>query len=87
VVGSSDHSNETLNFIKRRGFRDQLGECQILQKNIGLGAFAASELDKVFSGYHDDDRDGHRNVGILRTSNAADSPRRLYQHLQKNSDP
>jgi hypothetical protein len=27
----------------------------------------------------DDDRDGHRNVGILRTPNAADSPRRLYQ--------
>jgi hypothetical protein len=27
----------------------------------------------------DDDRDGQRNVGILRTSNAADSPRRLYQ--------
>jgi hypothetical protein len=29
--------------------------------------------------HHDDDRDGHRNVGILRTPNAADSPRRLYQ--------
>jgi hypothetical protein len=27
----------------------------------------------------DDDRDGHRNVGIQRTPNAADSPRRLYQ--------
>jgi hypothetical protein len=26
----------------------------------------------------DDDRDGHRNVGIQRTPNAADSPRRLY---------
>jgi hypothetical protein len=26
----------------------------------------------------DDDRDGHRNVGILRTPNAADSPKRLY---------
>jgi hypothetical protein len=51
--------------------------------DIGLGAFAASELDKVFSGYQpfpdNDDRDGHRNVGILRTPNAADSPRRLYQ--------
>jgi hypothetical protein len=30
----------------------------------------------------DDDRDGHRNVGILRTPNAADSPRRLYQLLK-----
>jgi hypothetical protein len=32
--------------------------------------------------YHpdDDDRDVHRNVGILRTPNAADSPRRLYQN-------
>jgi hypothetical protein len=29
----------------------------------------------------DDDRDGHRNVGILRTPNAADSPRRLYEIL------
>jgi hypothetical protein len=52
---------------------------------LGLGAFAASELDKVFSGYQprsypdDDDRDGHRNVGILRTPNTADSPRRIYQ--------
>jgi hypothetical protein len=27
----------------------------------------------------DDDRDGHRNVGILRTPNATDSPRRLHQ--------
>jgi hypothetical protein len=27
----------------------------------------------------DDDREGHRNVGILRTPNAADSPRRLHQ--------
>jgi hypothetical protein len=27
----------------------------------------------------DDDRDGHQNVGILRTPNAADSLRRLYQ--------
>jgi hypothetical protein len=27
----------------------------------------------------DEDRDGHRNVGILRTPNAADSPRRLCQ--------
>jgi len=26
----------------------------------------------------DDDRDGHQNVGILRTPNMADSPRRLY---------
>jgi len=34
-------------------------------------------LLKVSSDY--DDRDGHRNVGILRTPNAADSPRRLYQ--------
>jgi hypothetical protein len=39
----------------------------------------------VHPGHHhqgrcdDDDRDGHRNVGILRTPNAADSPRRLYQ--------
>jgi hypothetical protein len=32
----------------------------------------------------DDDRDGHRNVGILRTPNATDSPRRLYQ---KRSNP
>jgi hypothetical protein len=31
----------------------------------------------------DDDRDGHRNVGILRTPNAADSPRRLYQKQVK----
>jgi hypothetical protein len=31
--------------------------------------------------YPDDDRDGHRNVGIQRTPNAANSPRRLYQHL------
>jgi hypothetical protein len=29
----------------------------------------------------DDDRDEHRNVVILRTPNAADSPRRLYQVL------
>jgi hypothetical protein len=28
----------------------------------------------------DDDRDGHRNVGIQRTPNAADSPRRFYQN-------
>jgi hypothetical protein len=51
---------------------------------MGLGAFAASELDKVFSGYQpdDDDRDGHRNVGIQHTPNAADSPRRLYQFQQ-----
>jgi hypothetical protein len=28
---------------------------------------------------NDDDQDGHRNVRILRTPNAADSPRRLYQ--------
>jgi hypothetical protein len=50
---------------------------------IDLGAFAASELDKDFtsSGDDDDDRDGHRNVGILRTPNAGDSPRRLYQML------
>jgi len=27
----------------------------------------------------DDDRDGHRNVGKIRTPNAADSPRRLHQ--------
>jgi hypothetical protein len=27
----------------------------------------------------DDDRDGHRNVGAIRTPNAADSPRRLHQ--------
>jgi hypothetical protein len=27
----------------------------------------------------DDDRDGHRNVGTIRTPNAADSPRRLRQ--------
>jgi hypothetical protein len=39
-----------------------------------LGAFAASELD-------DDDRDGHQNVGTLRTPNAADSPRRLHEKL------
>jgi hypothetical protein len=26
----------------------------------------------------DDDRDVHRNVGILRTPNAADRPRRIY---------
>jgi hypothetical protein len=38
--------------------------------------------------YHcDDDRDGHRNVGILRTPNAADSPRRLYQkHCETRTD-
>jgi hypothetical protein len=29
----------------------------------------------------DDDRDGHRNVGIQHTPNAADSPRRLYQNV------
>jgi hypothetical protein len=46
---------------------------------ISLGAFAASELDVVFSGPDDDDRDGHRNVGTIRTPNAADSPRRLHQ--------
>jgi hypothetical protein len=28
---------------------------------------------------NDDDRDGHRNVGILSTPNVADSPRSLYQ--------
>jgi hypothetical protein len=33
---------------------------------MGLGAFAASELDKVFSGYQ---------------PNAADSPRRLYRDI------
>jgi hypothetical protein len=38
--------------------------------NIGLGALAFPD---------DDDRDGHRNVGILCTPNAADSPKRLYQ--------
>jgi hypothetical protein len=27
----------------------------------------------------DDDQDGQRNIGIQRTPNAADSPRRLYQ--------
>jgi len=31
----------------------------------------------VHLGHDDDDRDGHRNVGILRTPNAADSPRTL----------
>jgi hypothetical protein len=30
----------------------------------------------------DDDRDGHRNVGTLRTPNVADSPRRLHQDLE-----
>jgi hypothetical protein len=29
----------------------------------------------------DDDRDGHRNVGKIRTRNAADSPRRLHQDI------
>jgi hypothetical protein len=29
-----------------------------------------------------DDRDGHRNVGTLHTTNAADSPRRLHQISQ-----
>jgi hypothetical protein len=40
-------------------------------------------LDEVLKMYYpdDDDRVGHRNVGILRTPNAADSPRRLYQIL------
>jgi len=28
---------------------------------------------------YDDDRDGHRKDGILRTPNAADSTRRIYQ--------
>jgi hypothetical protein len=36
----------------------------------------------------DDGRDGHRNVGILRTPNTADSLRRLYQvhSLRKHQD-
>jgi hypothetical protein len=38
----------------------------------------------LFSIGDDDDRDGHRNVGILHTPNVADSPRRLYQvHLPR----
>jgi hypothetical protein len=37
-----------------------------------------TSIDVVFSG-PDDDRDGHRNVGTIRTPNAADSPRRLHQ--------
>jgi hypothetical protein len=37
-------NNETLKLGMRNMHTDH--------KNIGLGAFAASELDKVFSGYH-----------------------------------
>jgi len=29
----------------------------------------------------DDDRDGHRNIGTIRTLNVADSPRRLHHEL------
>jgi hypothetical protein len=58
---------------------------------VSLGAFAASELDEVFSVYQPrsvyvlyrrfDDHHGHgcRNVGTILTPNAADSPRRLHQ--------
>jgi hypothetical protein len=38
VVGIYEHGNEPLGSIRKQG-------------TIGLGAFAASELDKVFSGY------------------------------------
>jgi hypothetical protein len=44
---------------------------------ILLGDFNAKVGRDIYP--DDDDRDGHRNVGILRTPNAADSPRRLYQ--------
>jgi hypothetical protein len=64
-----------------RHFKGSKGDSPIADScnNISLGAFAASELDVVFSDPDDDDRDGHRNVGILRTPNATDSQRRLHQ--------
>jgi hypothetical protein len=37
---------------------------------------------KLTSDPDDDDRDGHRNVGTIRTPNAADSPRILHQILK-----
>jgi hypothetical protein len=43
-------------------------------------AYISDHGGHIHTSYPDyDDRDGHRNVGILRTPKAADSPRRLYQ--------
>jgi hypothetical protein len=47
----------------------------LIQNHLKQG----NAFDKVFYPDDDDDRDGHRNVGIQRTPNAADSLRRLYQ--------
>jgi len=44
-----------------------------------IARFSATLSIRVTADPDDDDRDGHRNVGTIRTPNAADSPRRLDQ--------
>jgi hypothetical protein len=45
-----------------------------LYTHFSISTLAIKNIDPPVA----DDRDAHRNVGIQRTPNAADSPRRLY---------
>jgi hypothetical protein len=76
-------------------FRGEWTWCSLLRLSAALGVRSVLTFRcpsrssssgwrfDVHLGHHhqDDDRDGHRNVGTLRTPNAADSPRRLHQIL------
>jgi hypothetical protein len=53
--------------------------CSLLGLSAALGVHSILTFQCPSYPDDDDDRDGHQNVSILCTPNAADSPRRLHQ--------